>query len=104
MSKSTPPAIGQWSGLVRAELLELTDWPSCRLRATISLHRRNHGPVGFQEIVDEGADLVGIELGGRVWIEHRRLVNVLSFPGQGGRDRQFLDVDVCLHQRRQLRR
>ena len=60
--------------------------------------------MGLQEVVDKGADLLGVELGRRVRIEHRRLVDVLPFPGQRCRDCQFLDVDVGLHQRRQLRR
>src|SRR5256885_12357340 len=60
--------------------------------------------VCLQQPVDELVDLPERELRRRVRVEHRRVVDVLALPRQRGLDRQRLDVDVRLHQRRELRR
>jgi hypothetical protein len=58
----------------------------------------------FQQIVHQPADLLRVQFGGGVRIEHGRLVDVLAVAGQGRLDGQFLDVDVGLHQGGQLGR
>src|SRR5947207_10715034 len=60
--------------------------------------------VGLDEPVHEVVDLLQRELRGRVRIEHRRVVDVVAAAGQGGLDRQLLDVDVRPDQRCELRR
>lgn len=42
--------------------------------------------VGLDEFVDKAVDLVGIEFGGGVGVEEGRVVDVLSFAGEGGFD------------------
>ncbi len=39
-----------------------------------------------QEIVDEGGDLLRVEFGGGVRIEHGRVVDVVTLAGEGGLD------------------
>ena len=49
-------------------------------------------------------DLIEVQLGGGVRVEHGGVIDVLALAGQRGFHRQRLHVDVGLHQRRQLRR
>src|SRR5438046_2143401 len=70
----------------------------------VSDEGRHELPVCLQQQVDELVDLPERELGGRVRVEHRRLIDVLALAGQRRLDRQRLHVDVRLHQRGELRR
>src|SRR5256885_705084 len=51
-------------------------------------------PVCLEQQVDELVDLPERELGRRVRVEHRRVVDVLAAAGQGRFDRELLDVHV----------
>ena len=57
-----------------------------------------------EQVVDEFPNFVQRQLRGGVRIEHRRMVDVLAFAGQGRFDGEGLYVHVGHDQRRQLRR
>ncbi len=48
--------------------------------------------------VNKLADMVRVEFGGGVGIEHGGVVDVLALASEGGFDGQGLDVDAGLHQ------
>ena len=60
--------------------------------------------MGGEQVVDQVPDLVEVELGRRVRIHHRGVIDVLAVLGHQRRDGQFLHVDVGADQRGQLRR
>ena len=59
-------------------------------------HRLVGGPLAVvkQQGVDQGGDLIQVELGRCVGVEHGCVVDVVDPPGQCRFDRQLLDVDV----------
>ena len=57
----------------------------------------------LDQLIHQGPDFVQAQLGGGVWVEHGGVVYMLALARQGRFHRQRLDVDVGLHQRRQLR-
>ena len=63
-----------------------------------------HVAVRVEQRVDEGVDLVEVELGRGVRIEHRGVVHVLAPAGERGLHRELLHVDVRADQRGELRR
>jgi hypothetical protein len=56
------------------------------------------------QVIDEVSYLVKIEFGRGMGIHHRRMIDVLSLAGQSSLDRKRLHIDICLHNRGQLRR
>src|SRR5512133_3576261 len=60
--------------------------------------------VGLQELIDEIVDLLQGELGGRVRVEHGRVVGMVWVAAERRLDGELLDVDARAHQGRQLRR
>ncbi len=58
----------------------------------------------FDQLVDQGPDLVEAELRGGVRVEHGSMIDMLPFPGQRGFHDQRLHVDIRLLQRGELRR
>jgi hypothetical protein len=60
--------------------------------------------VRVDQLVDERVDLVEVELGSGVRVEHRGVVHVLALPGECGLHRQFLHIDIRADERRELRR
>src|ERR1700712_85224 len=63
-------------------------------------------PVGMlgEQRLDEIVDLVEIEFGGGVRIEHGGVMDMFALAGDKGFHRQRLDIDVGLHQGCELRR
>src|SRR5438034_233965 len=53
---------------------------------------RNELSVRFEQGIDEIVDLCQREFRGSVRVQHRSVVDVLPSPGQGGLDRELLDV------------
>ena len=74
------------------------------LRVSTAGECRQPVAVRGEQVVGQRPDLVEVELGGGVRVEHRRVVDVLGVLGQQRLHGQVLDVDVGAHQRDQLRR
>src|SRR5690606_1992270 len=98
---TTPPA-DTWCS-VRSFATPLTPSGDC------SPSGRSQG-LGYQfavrgkQIVDQRADLLQVQLGGRVRVQHGGVIDVLALAGDGGFNRQLLDVHVRAHERGQLGR
>ena len=65
---------------------------------------RQHLPMRLDEVIHQIPDLLQIQFGGGVGIEHGRVINVFAPAGQGRFDGEGLNVDVGLHQRGQVGR
>ena len=60
--------------------------------------------VGGEELVGELGDLVQVEFGGRVGVEHRSVVYVFASAGLEGFNGECLGADVGADERSELRR
>ena len=59
--------------------------------------------MGFGQLIDKGPDLIKTQFGGSVRVEHCSVVDMFTLACQRGFDNQRLDIDVGLHECREMR-
>ena len=63
------------------------------------LIRRQHVPMGYDQVIDQMPNLIETQFGGGVRIEHSGVIDMFTLAGEGRFHRQALNVEIGLHER-----